>query len=134
MWVPVSVIISNSIQMKIHMIIFYSINPQPNPSVACDYERHFPFHLYVLHQISGAILHIIMNSLNLKCDDYEEIKLWKRPEDQAQTNSEFYSHFLISSVYSILPLNQFMKHEFSSSLPNHSDFETICGKSELFLL
>lgn len=134
MWVPVSVIISNSIQMKILMIIFYSINPPPNPSVAFDYERHFPFHLYVLHQISGAVLHIIMNTYNLKCDGCEEIKLWKSHEDQAQNNSDFYAHFLISPVYSVLQLNQFMKQEFSSSLSNHSDFENICGKSKLFLL
>lgn len=34
-------------------------------------------HLHILHQISGALLHLIMNSSHLKCEDYEEIKLWK---------------------------------------------------------
>lgn len=128
-WVPLSVIISNSNQMKILMIIFYSVNSQSNPSVALDCERHFSFHLHILHQIS--LLHLIMNSLHLKCEDYEEIKLWKSHEDQVQNDSHFYSHFLISSGNSVLQLG-FM--EFSPSVSNHSAFETICGKREWFLL
>lgn len=39
------------------------------------HTSHSHVYLHILHQISGALLHLIMNSLHLKCEDYEEIKL-----------------------------------------------------------